>query len=636
MTPQPQSTASYDLTGAMMASLAATTAMAVLLGFATLYFYRKQDDQGHNYWAGSWFALAVFAASSNVYLRSGGWPLDQPARIAIGFFTVFAALLQVGWLLVGTYSLAGGSKKASRRLGSIVLVASALIGTVLVFAAGFDQADGVLRHFLRTGVRALISGGALLAAGIWLLNTQSGKPRRIGPSLIVVAFLLTACLHLYQALHSASFLVGSPTAASTFYVMLASSSYMGLPEVFLQVVTGIGMLIWLFEAAQSRLAQAAKMEAVGQLAGGLAHDFNNLLTVIIGRSQLLAEDADSPELRSGLEQILKAADHAASLTRQLLAFSRKQVLEPKVLDLRDIVVGVEGMMRRLIPENIDLTTKLATQVDEVRVDRNQIEQVILNLGINARDAMPGGGKLTIEVLNAELTEAFVIDNVGANAGPHVLLAIHDTGMGMDAETMSRVFEPFFTTKDVTRGTGLGLATVYGIVRLSGGYVRVQSQLGKGTTFEIYLPRKESEPGDVPDDGVVPAPARGRRVARVLVVEDEPAVRELTCHFLVRAGHSVVEAQDCADAIRMCEELAEPVDLLVTDVVMPDMSGPELAKRLTALQPDLKTLFVSGYAGESLHEHIADLPGTPLLAKPFTFEALSREVEEILASAGRAS
>lgn len=380
---------------------------------------------------------------------------------------------------------------------------------------------------------------------------------------------------------------------------------------------------------QAQLDQSGKMEAIGQLAGGLAHDFNNLLTVIGGRTEMVRSKLESSDLRSDLEEVGHAADHAASLTRQLLAFSRQQVLELRVIDLGSVVSGLVAMVRRLIPEDIELKTKLAPHLARVKADRTQIEQVILNLAVNARDAMPQGGQLTIEVRNVELTEDFTRENVGAEVGPHVMLAVHDTGVGMDTATQSRIFEPFFTTKEGSQGTGLGLATVYGIVKQSGGYVRVLSQVGQGTTFEAYFPKTDAEPEDTLDKGAVGAGSKTS--GNVLLVEDSIEVRELTRDFLISAGHDVIEAVDCADAIRIFEGLAEPVDLLITDVVMPDMSGPELAEHLISLRPSLRILFLSGYIDESLHERIAVLPTIPLLTKPFTFEELCAKVAEVLAS-----
>ena len=382
---------------------------------------------------------------------------------------------------------------------------------------------------------------------------------------------------------------------------------------------------------EAQLMQGQKMEAIGSLAGGVAHDFNNLLTVIGGHTEMLLEELESPQLRSNVEQIGKAADYAASLTHQLLAFSRKQVLEPKVLDLGGITSDLEMMVRRLIPENIQLTTNIGPQLGLVRVDPTQVKQVILNLVVNARDAMPTGGTLTIDVLNAELTEGFVSENIGAVAGPHVLMRIHDTGTGMNPETQSRIFEPFYTTKEETRGTGLGLAMGYGIVKQSGGYIRILSREGEGTTFEIYFPHGVGRREDTLDDGTE-GPLEGEVTScRILLAEDDAGVRRVTSSLLVRGGHDILEAENGADAIQIHKDLTEPLDLLITDVVMPDMSGPELAEQLRVLQPNLKVLFVSGYMDDALKEHLAAFKDTPIIFKPFKLAELSAKVTEILTS-----
>ena len=379
---------------------------------------------------------------------------------------------------------------------------------------------------------------------------------------------------------------------------------------------------------QRQLAQAQKMEAVGRLAGGIAHDFNNLLTVITSYSDLLLQDltADDPK-REDVEQVRKAAEGAAGLTRQLLAFSRQQVLEPKVVNLNDVVHGVEKMLQRLVGEDVDLVTVLAPNVCAIKADVGQLEQILMNLSANARDAMPTGGKLTIETTNVELDAEYARTHHAAAAGQFAMLAVSDTGLGMDEATKGRIFEPFFTTKDVGKGTGLGLATVYGIVKQSGGFVWVYSEPGLGTTFKIYLPQvnEVAEPQTL--RGSPPPLPRGAET--ILLVEDAPAVRVVTRQVLERQGYAVLEVPDAAAALRIAEKHQGPIRLLVTDVVMPGLSGRELADRLTKLRPEMRVLFVSGYTDDAVVRHGILEPGIAYLQKPFTPEGLARKVREVL-------
>jgi PAS domain S-box-containing protein len=383
---------------------------------------------------------------------------------------------------------------------------------------------------------------------------------------------------------------------------------------------------------EAQLRQAQKMEAIGRLAGGVAHDFNNLLTVITGRSQILLArlGAEDPARRQ-IDLILKTAEQAAALTRQLLAFSRKQVLQPKVLDPNRIVSRMKKMLRRLIGEHIELVTETRPGLGHVRADPGQLEQVMLNLVVNARDAMPEGGRLTVETADAELDDAFCRQHPGARAGPHVMLAVSDTGVGIDGETQAHLFEPFFTTKGVGKGTGLGLATVYGIVKQSGGYVAVTSAPGHGARFEIYLPRVD-EPLSQGEDELWPEELlQGRET--ILLAEDQPDVRELARDVLQLSGYSVLEAKDGAEALELAERERAPVHLLLTDVVMPQMSGRELAARLRARHPGLRVLFMSGYTDDAIVRQEVLESGTAFLQKPFTPDALGRKVRELLDSTG---
>jgi len=381
------------------------------------------------------------------------------------------------------------------------------------------------------------------------------------------------------------------------------------------------------KALEAQFLQAQKMESVGRLAGGVAHDFNNLLTVINSSAEFaLAELKEGDPLRDDLEQILASGVRAAGLTRQLLAFSRKQVLQPAVLNLNTLVEAAEKMLKRLIGEDVDLALALAKDLGPVRADPGQIEQVIVNLAVNARDAMPTGGMLTIETADVELDEAYASQHAGASPGPYVLLAISDTGTGMDEATRTRIFEPFFTTKEAERGTGLGLSTVYGIVRQSGGSIWVYSEIGAGTTFKIYLPRV-AEPADDVRAGPAQAPTRGTET--VLVVEDDKALRRAARRILSSAGYTVLEAADGAEALRVLEGHAGPLHLLLTDVVMPGLSGREVAERLCALRPGLKVLFSSGYTDDSILRHGVLDRSVHFIAKPFTRAALTRKVRDVL-------
>jgi two-component system cell cycle sensor histidine kinase/response regulator CckA len=383
---------------------------------------------------------------------------------------------------------------------------------------------------------------------------------------------------------------------------------------------------------EEQLRQAQKMEAVGRLAGGIAHDFNNLLMVIQGYADLLTERlADGDPLRRNAEQIQTASQRATSLTRQLLAFSRKQMLAPKVLSVQSVVAEMEKILRRLIGEDIQLETSSAPDLGLIKADRSQIEQVILNLAVNARDAMPEGGRLTIETANVELDKAAAHPPAVLSPGKYVMLAVTDNGCGMDAETQAHIFEPFFTTKEKGKGTGLGLATVYGIVKQSGGYVWVYSEPGRGTSFKVYLPRIEDEQAVRGRDGRTEAKSLPRGSETVLLVEDEKGVRELAREYLELVGYTVIEAEDGHTALELAAMHVGPIQLLMTDVVMPGISGRELAGRVKTIRPDIKILFMSGYADQAVvHHGILDTDAA-LLQKPFTMAALAAKLREILSS-----
>jgi PAS domain S-box-containing protein len=385
-------------------------------------------------------------------------------------------------------------------------------------------------------------------------------------------------------------------------------------------------------ALEQQLRQSQKMEAVGRLAGGIAHDFNNLLMVISGYSEFLLERLGSePSLRGPAQEIANAAGRASSLTRQLLAFSRKQMLAPKILDLNSVVTENLKMLTRMIGEDIDLVMAPADGLGAVRADAGQIEQVIMNLAVNARDAMPSGGKLTIETSNISLDEESARFHQSLKPGDYVMLAISDTGAGMDSETQSRIFEPFFTTKG-TKGTGLGLSTVYGIVKQSGGYIWVYSEAGKGTTFKIYLPRV-AEPAESPVQ--VPIAAESASVEpgteTILLAEDEANLRYLARQFLERQGYRVIEAADGAVAMQIAVAHEGVIHLLLTDVIMPGMNGRELAQRISEIRPNVKVLYMSGYTENVIGRNGTLDAGVRLLQKPFTLRDLKNKVREVLDS-----
>jgi PAS domain S-box-containing protein len=379
---------------------------------------------------------------------------------------------------------------------------------------------------------------------------------------------------------------------------------------------------------EDQFRQAQKMEAVGRLAGGIAHDFNNLLMVISGYTEVLLGQLDSAHpLHAKAEAIQQASDRATTLTRQLLAFSRKQLLELKVIDVNSIVSDMERLLRPLIGENVALTTHLDPSIGCTRADAGQIEQIIMNLVVNARDAMPHGGKISIRTTNVSLDESYHREHTFIRPGPYIILSVSDTGHGMDRETQARIFEPFFTTKEKGKGTGLGLSTVYGIIKQSGGYVFVQSEVGRGSVFTIYLPRVEemSEP-----HGSAPSPPNAARGSEtVLLVEDEESVRQLVRETLATQGYRVLEAQNGEAGLAIAANNRDTIHLVITDVVMPGMSGHELAQQLVAARPEIKVLYLSGYTEDAFGEAGAAAASKAFLQKPFTLHSLSRKVREIL-------
>ena len=383
------------------------------------------------------------------------------------------------------------------------------------------------------------------------------------------------------------------------------------------------------ERSEQQLRQAQKMEAVGQLAGGVAHDFNNLLGIILGYCDVLEERPDLAEAaHKMIVQIHDAGTSAKELTKHLLAFSRRQVLQPVFLDLNVIVNRMDTMLSRLIGDDVQLVCVLASESGTVKADPSQIEQVLMNLTVNARDAMPQGGKITIKTANVEIDETYARQHPYIAPGPHVMLTVTDTGIGMDKETQSHIFEPFFSTKVASKGTGLGLSTVFGIVKQSAGAINVYSEPGHGTTFKVYFPRCKEAPALIQPDEA--APLRGG-TETILLVEDSTPLRELTQFLLQGCGYTVLSSGDPLEAIRIAEQHQGPLPLMITDVVMPGLSGPDLAEKLGAARPDTRVLYTSGYADDDILQHGGVSPDCAFLEKPFTRDALIRKVRELLDS-----
>jgi two-component system, cell cycle sensor histidine kinase and response regulator CckA len=402
---------------------------------------------------------------------------------------------------------------------------------------------------------------------------------------------------------------------------------------YLQMAEGMFAIAFVSDISQRKLLEdqlmhAQKMEAVGRLAGGVAHDFNNMLTVISGYNRMILDELSPLDpLRGYAEEILKAADRAAALTNQLLTFSRRQIMKPRVVNVNSVIEQTEKMLRRLIGEDVTLEFGLSPELGNIRADPGHVEQAIMNLAVNARDAMPTGGRLTIETSNTQLDENYARTHMGVAPGDFVMIAVSDTGIGMDAETKRRIFEPFFTTKEKGKGTGLGLATVYGIIKQAGGDIWVYSEPHKGTTFKLYFPRVKDSVTDLPSADT-DSPQGSNQT--ILVVEDEKAVRELTVKMLQRLGYSVLIAASGAEAIEISRAHTGGISLLLTDVVMPNMSGRQLADILQPARPGMKVIYLSGYTENTVIHHGVLDSGIEFLPKPFSREVLAKKIRDVLA------
>jgi NO-binding membrane sensor protein with MHYT domain/nitrogen-specific signal transduction histidine kinase/CheY-like chemotaxis protein len=473
--------------------------------------------------------------------------------------------------------------------------------------------------------------GLTLAYRFRLDESPGGVARRMTSGLVMG--LAIAGMH-YTGMAAARFTVPGRTGASVGGLLATRDLAIGVTLGALVILT-LGILgakvdRWLRRRVQSveLKQQSQKLEAIGQLAGGIAHDFNNLLTAILGNAALVLESTPPDDPRyEDVREIERAATRAAELTRQLLAFSRKQVLQPRSLDLNVALAQIMRMLTRLVGEHIEVTVLPEPALGRVQVDAAQLEQVIVNLVVNARDAMPDGGRLTIETQNATLEAGSTSQHIGAPPGAYILIAFTDTGIGMDPATQKRIFEPFFTTKERGKGTGLGLATVYGIVKQSGGSLSVYSEPNRGSTFKVYLPRVVEPVPTTGEDAGQPVSTSG--TGTVLIVEDEAAVGLLAMRSLLRRGYTTLVARNGDEALRISEQHPGPIHLLLTDVVLPRTSGPKLAASLAAARPELRVLYMSGFTESAVMHHGVLDPGTEFIQKPFSPQALSLKVQEVL-------
>jgi len=591
-------------------------------------------------WGGQWGRALLEGATqvSNVELTvpAGHIPIHRAISVPISHQGEAIGLLTVG---------NKATDYSPRDQGILERIAEA-VAPVLKARLERDRAEGAVRESERR-FREMLETVELVAVTLdlegritfcndYLLRLTGWKREEVLGRTWFDLFLPAGCRDVVRQMFHAAVAAGEAPAHYVNPIITRSGRERSIlwdntllrgPDGRLEGSASIGRDVTEQEALAEQLRQAQKMEALGRLAGGVAHDFNNLLTVVNGYAALLlARLGAGDTLRPGLEEILKAGDRAADLTRQLLAFSRRQVLEPRVVDLNRVVTGLESMLRRLIGEEIQVLVRPKASAGTIRVDPGQLHQVILNLALNARDAMPEGGELVLETGNVEVDATRALGRLDLQPGCYVVLAVSDTGRGMDEETRRRLFEPFFTTKEPGQGTGLGLATVYGIVRQSGGQIWVYSEPGQGTTFKIYFPCVDAAvAAEAPAAGAVQA----RGTGTVLLVEDQADVRGLAAAVLREAGYRVIEAASGAEAIASLERDEGPIDLLLTDVVMPGMGGLALAERLRGMRPGMKVLYVSGHPSSLLALRDALEAGSKYLQKPFTPEELAATVREAM-------
>jgi signal transduction histidine kinase len=558
-----------------------------------------------------YMAAVTLTRAGSVYRYWASPDSDTRALHWSHVYGIGAALAGLGWGMAGIVLYPSGS--ISHQVFLVFMLGGMAAGAVAVLTPRFEV---FLLFFLPT----------LLPVIVQLFRQQDERHFAMGAVLLIfMSALLFTARRMYRTI-GASLTLRTENTDLVQYLRSANVQAEQLNRELKTEIQQREEIETALRESQEQLLQSQKMEAMGQLAGGIAHDFNNLLLVINGYSELLLNDPTFDEKkRRDLEQIKQAGNRAAALTHKMLAFSRRQLCQPRPIDLNTVVSNISPMLSRLIGETIHVMVT-STPVGRVKADPMQLEQVIVNLAVNARDAMPDGGTLTIETSNVELDHIYTDQHQGSHIGTYVRLTVRDTGMGMDAETKRRVFEPFFTTKEIGKGTGLGLSMVYGIIKQSGGYIDVTSEPGSGSTFTIYLPRLSSTVTLSRPALVVRPLPMGRE--RILLVEDEPAVRGFISNLLRRQGYDVYEASDGDDALRI-EQTLEAIHLLVTDLVMPRLGGFELAQRLAEQRPELKVLYVSGYTDDLLLQREGLPAGTDLLRKPFTPEALSCKVREVL-------
>jgi len=566
-------------------------------------------------WYGGWkpgLAATSFALTVSAYYSFAGDQTPSEYRRAIAHLTLFFAVaLLICWFNAALRSAQESLRRSESNFRSLVMNAPYGICRCNSFGILQDANPALVAMFGYSSSAELTGRhlGSLYAdAQQWFQIADYLRARKEFNNLTI------DCLTRN----------GSPIAVRISGRVIPNGPDGNNFEIFMEDITETRML-------ELQLHQAQKMEAIGRLAGGIAHDFNNLLMVISGYSEFLLERlGPDPRLRGPAQEISNATRRATSLTRQLLAFSRKQILAPKVLDLNEVVTENLKMLTRMIGEDIDLVMVPAPAVGAVRADPGQIDQVIMNLAVNARDAMPQGGKLTIETANVTLDENFARTHQPVVPGDYVMLSISDTGVGMDSETQSRIFEPFFTTKGA-KGTGLGLSTVYGIVKQSGAYIFVESQPQRGTSFRAYFPRADVREEPVPAQENLGLPSAERGQETILLVEDEPNLRRLAQQYLEKQGYRILEAEDGAAALQIVSGHQGKIDLLLTDVVMPGMNGRELATQITAQRPEVRVLYMSGYTENAIgHDGLLEA-GINLLQKPFSLPALKERVRELLDS-----